>query len=290
VAAVELLVVVQNLGRGGLKSGAGVPEDRWPQLAERLTSVGQPDIALLQEAGDGWATDSHQQLVRAEGDLDMDALPLPPSRSGLGPAMLYRRETMGRRIGWNTDFARDEMHHGMGVAAWNVGLPAPLAAASIHLTPYAAGKAVDEADFAASRAYKFGPYAIVGGDVNFSAQAGPEPNYAEMRPYNRGSRLELTDPENPQPDSPDRRIAWTLAQNGLVDVAWYLYKESGDERLLRHTGTDDRIDQVWVSAPLAPAIVDYQLLDTPAAASDHHGLAVRLNLDLAVTDDPWTYR
>ncbi|WP_188300601.1 hypothetical protein [Streptomyces sp. CBMA156] len=34
----------------------------------------------------------------------------------------------------------------------------------------------------------------------------------------------------------------------------------------------------------------YRLLDTPTDASDHHGLAVRLDLSLAATDDVWEYR
>ncbi|MFB7852369.1 hypothetical protein ACFC34_35880 [Streptomyces sp. NPDC056053] len=65
-----------------------------------------------------------------------------------------------------------------------------------------------------------------------------------------------------------------------------------DAVLLRRTATDDRIDQLWVSAPLRDTVVDYALLDTPDGASDHHGLVVRLDLDQAATDNDsmWEYR
>ncbi|MFI6731072.1 hypothetical protein NRF20_00420 [Streptomyces sp. R-74717] len=35
-------------------------------------------------------------------DLDLDAMPIPPSRSGIPPTLLYRRETLGRWTHWNT--------------------------------------------------------------------------------------------------------------------------------------------------------------------------------------------
>lgn len=94
-------------------------------------------------------------------------------------------------------------------------------------------------------------------------------------------------PGGPQPD---RRVAAKISENGFVDAAWHLYQRNGDEALLRPTGTDDRIDQVWVSAPLAGALTGYQVLDTPAGASDHHGLLVTLDTALIDTADPWAYQ
>ncbi|ONK12573.1 hypothetical protein STBA_33210 [Streptomyces sp. MP131-18] len=111
-----------------------------------------------------------------------------------------------------------------------------------------------------------------------------------MRPYNLGSRTVHTDPALGLPRFPNRQVAWTLAANGLVDAAWWLYQQSGDEELLRPTCLEERIDQVWVSAPLAPALVAYHLLDTPVGASDHHGVAITLDLGRVVKNDPWDYR
>ncbi|WP_049650127.1 endonuclease/exonuclease/phosphatase family protein [Kitasatospora sp. MY 5-36] len=286
----KLTIVVQNLQRGGLFDADGGREDRWPPLAERITAV-DPDLVLLQEA-EGWADAGHRQLVRAEHDLGMDGL-LAPSRSGRGTALLYRRDTLGRRTAWNTDYTDAETHHGFGVAAFTIpGLPAPLAVTSVHLTPYSVDRAITEADFAASRSYRYGPYCILGGDINYPPAVGPDPAWDRMRPYNRGSRTTLTDPalhQQPAP-VPDRRVAWKLAANGLVDTAQHLHEQTGDDALLRRTGSDDRVDQLWVSAPLAPAIVSYTLLNAPADASDHHGLAVALDTDRIDTSEPWTYR
>ncbi|MFE3875431.1 hypothetical protein ACFXPX_13645 [Kitasatospora sp. NPDC059146] len=184
------------------------------------------------------------------------------------------------------------MHHGFGVVGFDIGLPAPLAVASIHLTPYSADKAVAEADFAASRAYRHGPYCIIGGDINYPPAAGPDPAWDRMRPYNRGARTLLTDPALGQQNTPvpDRRVAWKLAANGLIDMAWHLYQQTGDETLLRRTGDDDRIDQLLVSAPFAPAIVSYAVLDTPPDAADHDGLVGVVDTDLIDTSQLWAYR
>lgn len=89
---------------------------------------------------------------------------------------------------------------------------------------------------------------------------------------------------------PDRRVTEMLAYTGFVDAAAKLHEERGDTTLLRKTATDDRIDQLWVSAPLRDTIVDYALLDTPEGASDHHGLVVRIDLDQAKTDNVWEYK
>ncbi|MER5780255.1 endonuclease/exonuclease/phosphatase family protein [Streptomyces mobaraensis] len=274
-----LTVVTQNLCQGGL--------DRWPQLAQRIAAA-NPDVVLLQEVRD-WTRDGHQQAVRAETDLDMEVL-LAPSRSGLGTGILYRRSTLGRRVYWNTDYAADETHHGLGTAAFTLpGLPQPLAFTSLHFTPYSADKAVAEADFAASRSYKPSPFTLLGGDVNFPPQAGPEPAYERMRPFNRGSRLVLTDPRQDAPPTPDRRVAWKLHANGFRDAAWELHQRTGEKELLQRTGNDDRIDQIWVSTPLVPALVSYRLLATPSAASDHHGVAVTIDTELIDTEVTWTY-
>lgn len=135
------------------------------------------------------------------------------------------------------------MHHGLCVVAWDLPvLPARLAAASMHLTPYDADKATSEGNVVASRLYKVSPYVIIAGDVNFEADRGPEPETAKMRPYKRGSRL-LPSSDGGTPQMADRGPAHKLADNGLVDVAWYLYKERGDKNLLAATAGGGRIDQ-----------------------------------------------
>ncbi|MCY0940156.1 MULTISPECIES: endonuclease/exonuclease/phosphatase family protein [Streptomyces] len=117
-----LTVLIQNTCEGG--------HARWPLLSERI-SAARPDIALLQEL-QGWSSAGHRQTVRAEQDLDMEAL-LAPSRSGLGTGVLYRRATVSRRVYWNTDYAADETHHGLGTAGFDIpGLPIPLTVTPVH--------------------------------------------------------------------------------------------------------------------------------------------------------------
>jgi hypothetical protein len=132
------------------------------------------------------------------------------------------------------------------------------------------------------------------GDCNYApaTSAHPLPDYAEMRPYNVGSRNLLPDGdiEPGQTPEPDRRVARKLVQNGFVDVAWRLFEKTKDEALLAPTGTNDRIDQAWVSGPLADAVSGYRLLDKPAGASDHHGLLFTLDTEAIETDSPWAYR
>lgn len=277
----------QNLSRGGWRSqNGGVPEDRWPQLAEKISQV-RPDILFVQEA-EGFTSDGHARLVRAEQDLDMEG-ELAPAPSGLGPATFYRRSTLGRRVYKNHDYSAHETHHGFETLGWSVAdLPATLSAGSVHLTPYGVGKAEDEVSFIGTRVLRpGGGYAILGGDFNYPPVAGPEPLYENMRPYNKGSRLLVTDPTNPGPDAPDRSVAWRIASKGFVDVAWHLYQQTKDKKLLARTATDDRIDWILVSYALAPCIVEYGVL---SGGSDHDGIWARLDLSKASTDNVWGYR
>ncbi|GHE14687.1 endonuclease/exonuclease/phosphatase family protein [Streptomyces alanosinicus] len=290
----QLTIVVQNLGHGGLKDGDGNPEDRWPQLSERINSAAdRVDVVMLCEVVD-WHLYGHKQLARALEDLDLDAAPLAPSRSGYGTALLYRREVLGRWRRHNPDFGTEALH-GLAVTSFDIpGLPAPLSFLPLHFTPFSAEQALIEANYAATRGYRYGPYAVLAGDVNYppAASSHPLPDYAEMRPYNVGSRTLLPrgDMIAPLDLEPDRRVTGKLAHNGYVDVAWHLFEQTKDQALLEPTATDDRIDQVWVSGPLAPAVSGYRRLDQPAGASDHDGLAFQLDTDAIDTDRPWAYR
>lgn len=289
----QLTVVTQNLGLGGLRSGDGDPQDRWPLLAQRiLGAAARVDVVLLSEVVD-WHLYGHKQLARALDDLGLDAAPLAPSRSGIGTALLYRRETVGRWVRHNPDFASETLH-GFAVTSFDVGLPAPLSFVPVHLTPFDADAALSEANLIATRAYKYGPFAVLSGDCNYAPAASdhPGPDVAAMRPYNLASRTLLPDGDFSAAAAPvpDRRVARKLAQSNFVDVAWHLYEQTGDEGLLARTGTDDRIDQAWVSAPLADAVSGYRLLDTPEGASDHHGLVFRIDTDKIDASDVWTYR
>lgn len=284
-----LSFVSQNTQFGGLRDDSGKPEDRWPQLLERITSVyKKPDFVLVQEA-ESWSRYNHKALARACKDLGMAAMPLPFSTSGNLPALLYRPETVGQWVGWNDDYSKNTVH-GFGVAAFDIGLPSPLAVASVHLNFFSADLAIKEAALVANRSYSYGPFAVFGGDINYHPGHDPEPDFEAFLPYHYSMRTNLTNPAKHEPVTADRRVAWKLEQAGFVDVAYKLYQETEDEKHLQKTAPDSsRIDQFWVSEPLRDAIVDYQVISEPKDASDHKGVAFQLDTDRVDTSNAWRF-
>jgi endonuclease/exonuclease/phosphatase family metal-dependent hydrolase len=272
-----LKIVSQNLQKGAGK--------RWPELAERIAAC-QPDVVMLCECN-GWNERYQSQLLDSARDLGLRPAPLTPSGSGFHTAVLF-----GDRLALDGIFAGQARmtYHGFAVVGLVVsGVPMPIAFVSTHLTPYSAEAAIIEAGIIASNAYRFGPYAVIAGDINYPAwhPDNPKPAFETMRPYNIGSRTLL--PANPGDDPwrariPDRRVAAKITHKGFVDVAWDLYERSArkDESLLARTAHDDRIDQAYVSAALRAAIAEYRVLADPAEASDHHG--IYFALDVALVD------
>jgi endonuclease/exonuclease/phosphatase family metal-dependent hydrolase len=286
-----LTFMAQNLSHGGLRNDTGEAEDRVPLLLERFKSVAPSiDILLLSEAED-WDKAGHRYLGLAMQELDMDSVPLSKPSTGFPVALLYRKETVGRWQNWDTKFS-DETTHGFGVAAFDIGLATPLSVISAHINPFSKEKALSEIGLIASRGYRNGSFAIIGGDINFPPNDGVEPDYSSssMRPYNAMSRTEFNDPGNDIAPKADRRMAQTLERAGYVDVAHYLHKKDSDDSLLQKTAGEYRIDQFWVSEPLASAIIKYWVVDSPATASDHKGIVFQLDTDLIDNTNPWSYR
>lgn len=286
-----LTFVSQNLFFGGLRNDHGESEDRWPQLRQRITTVkDKPDFVLVQET-EGWDRYGHKALARAMKDLDMDSLPLPPSSSGNLPGLLYRPETVGKWQRWNTNYS-DQTVHGFGVAGFDVGLPSLLTVVSVHLNFFSSDYAVKEAAIVANRAYSNGPFAVVGGDINYQPINSPEPDFNYFKPYHFSMRNQLNDPADNQAPITDRRPSWKLVQAGFVDVAGYLREKTKDDKYLEPTAVNDggmRIDQFWVSQPLVPAIVDYWVIDNPPEASDHKGIAFQLDTNKIDTSKSWAF-
>jgi exonuclease III len=124
--------------------------------------------------------------------------------------------------------------------------------------------------------------------IDYPPARGPEPDYEVMLPFNTASRT------IPTLDGtgllPNRTIAQAIARRGYVDAALHYFDKTGDQRLLARTASDDRIDQIHVSTPLADALVRYEVLDTPDGASDHHGVLAEIDTGLIRTDLMWDYR
>jgi hypothetical protein len=110
-----------------------------------------------------------------------------------------------------------------------------------------------------------------------------------MRPYNAGSRTELADSKD-EKLRPDRIVAQTWESNGYVDAALHLYDQTGDQDLLHRTSHSDRIDQFWVSSPLASGLVRYERACKPSGASDHDGVVICIDTDKVDTGNVWEYR
>ncbi|MFF1651693.1 hypothetical protein, partial [Streptomyces sp. NPDC058240] len=138
---------------------------------------------------------------------------------------------------------------------------------------FVADKARDEARLIATRALRYGPYGIVASDMNYppADPASPPPTTRRCCRTTSLARTRLPSEVDGQL-VPDRRVTEMLEHTGFVDAAAKLYEERSEKKLLRKTAMGDRIDQLWVSAPLRNTIIDYALLDTPEGASDHHCL------------------
>jgi len=279
----ELTFVVQSL----LPPKPGEP-DPWPLVVKRITE-GTPepyDFVLLNECK-GWA-ENEDLIKRAQDDLGLEALRPGRSRSGLATLIMYRQQTVGfpqplgqGRIGVLHEDTTDRSYHGWSIGAWDVGLPLPLAVGSYKLTPYSADAARIEAQYVATHPYRWGAYGVLGGDTNFSPANphNPPPNWATQLPYNLGSRAL---PGTARTWSPvaDRSVAQAFVDNGWCDVAWEYANARKDHSVLTHTSEFDRIDGGWVTVPLRSAVTGYWTLDAPMGASDHAGVAWRLDTAL----------
>ncbi|MFB7504869.1 endonuclease/exonuclease/phosphatase family protein [Streptomyces broussonetiae] len=101
--------------------GDGNPEDRCPQLAERIRGAAdRVDVVMLCEVVDRHRY-GHKQLARALADLDLGAALLAPSRSGYGTALLYRWEILSRWRRHSPDFGTEALH---GLAVTSFDIPA----------------------------------------------------------------------------------------------------------------------------------------------------------------------
>ncbi|MDG4795193.1 endonuclease/exonuclease/phosphatase family protein [Micromonospora sp. WMMD1082] len=271
-----ITVVGQNIQHGGFTDKDGKWEDRWPLLRERLAAA-EPDVLVLNETR-GWTTGDHWRVGRAMRDLDMYAVPPPPRTvEDNGSLILARWDTMGPLRYTNHDFSGHTVN-GFTTVSFDVeGLEQPITFVGLHLTPYSATAALAEAELVVTRGYQNGSLVVALGDVNFAPADGPEPDYSKMRVYNKASRTLPS--ENGTGLRPNRDIAKAIERRGFIDVALHLARKTGDESLLEHTASDDRIDLTLVSEPMADAVKEYARLGTPARASDHDGTRTVIDTD-----------
>lgn len=258
----EIIIALQNVCLGG--------QDRQSRLLDRLRQA-SPDILLLCEAP---ATDF--RLERFAGELGMAALPLPPSKSGIPVAILYRPE-LGEPVGYNTDFS-DQVTHGVAVACWEVGLPSPLAVTVGHFSPFSRVDALRDAELTGWTAQRYGPYALMGVDANQQPR-GEMPDLSRMKRSDIARRF--TDPLADPPARPRTDVADALAADGFADCALRLHEMTENPRWRARTGASGRIDWLLATDPVLAMITGGQLLDQPEDAADHVGLAAVFDTGLA---------
>ncbi|WP_169775382.1 endonuclease/exonuclease/phosphatase family protein [Streptomonospora alba] len=256
-----------NLQHGGIQTGDGRPDDRWPELAATINAA-SPDILCLQECH-GWTDHLHHQVYRAERDLDMRLAGLVGGRAVGGNAVFYRPGAVAQ-CGWAEAYAR-ELYTGLGVALFAVeGVPERLAVVSTHLSTTTAEQQVEEAMRVADRVTRYGGYGVMIGDINAHPllDGGRFPDPAGIKPLDRTCRYD-------EADQPDRRVARRLHRAGLTDAAAHLAARTHNTDHYAPTGTGKiRVDRALLTLPLVPLLSGYTRIST---ASDHDAIAITLD-------------
>jgi hypothetical protein len=279
--------------------------DPWAEFVERFTREAprQCDFILLSEVEQEWG-----ELLdeRARADLGMKAL-ISPKPRGSACAVLYRPGTAGEPT---PKILRDGeiLHHdrtrttvcGWALAWWMLPVGSgteektvPVGVCSFKFCPWSPDDARIAAAHAMTHSFQGGAFAVCGGDVNFppANPGNPPPDWRSQSPFNRGQRALPGTARSADP-LPNRSVAQQIIDKGWDDMAWELAQRTGDRSILRPTARDgfERIDQMYCTTALTPAITDYDTLQAPVGASDHHGLIAVLDLALAAyeADVIWT--
>ena len=260
--------LAQNIKRGGHLDDNNQPEERWDKLVERVRSE-KPDFLLLCEVV-GWDRDGYRDLAQAVQDFDLQAMPIAPSSNNYPTLLMYNPQTVGQWKRWNPGFA-DQTVHGFGISAFDVGLPEWLSVVPVHIGPFSAEQVLSDTGIVASRGYRYGRFAVLGGDFNTPAARDNivEPH---TEPKNFAWRYNLD-------GSPNRLPAQKMVQSDYIDCADYLYEKTGDSELTAETAQGSgRIDRFYVTYPMRDAVLEYRRL-YDQAVSDHAGMVITVDTD-----------
>lgn len=258
--------LAQNIKRGGYLDDNNQPEDRWDRLVERVQHE-NPDFLLLSEVV-GWDRDGYQDLSRAMRDFGLSAMPIAPSSSGYPTLLMYRPESVGQWHRWNPSFAEQTVH-GFSISAFDVGLPDLLSVVPIHIGPFSAEQVLSDTGIVAGRGYRYGRFAVLGGDFNTPA-ARDVVHAPRSLPVNFQYRYNLDGTPNLLP-------AHKMVHADYVDAADYLFERSGDPAIMSETAQGcGRIDRIYVTYPMRDAVIDYKCM-FDNAVSDHAGVSMTLD-------------
>lgn len=178
----------------------------------------------------------------------------------------------------------------------------PMVLVSYHLNYASATNRLTETEWLSTWADKKGAGAdgqpvtlpaLMGGDNNSYPAPGvkgdpPLPELAAIRDRPHRLHRSYEGPEGRR--LMDTRPDTTLRMAGLEDVARHLAQQRGDKHALARTvsvskthGPDSRVDRVYASVRLLPAVTGVDVIEVPLDLSDHH--IVRLELDADVLAD-----
>jgi exonuclease III len=165
-------------------------------------------------------------------------------------------------------------------------LPDLLTVVPIHIGPFTHEQVVSDTAMIAGRAYRYGRFAVLGGDFNVApARENLIPQHgtgAKARDFQ--FRYQLNGDGDQTTIESDVSAARKMIQADYVDCADYLYDKTNNEALLAGTvGDSGRIDRLYVTYPMRNAVVEYRRL-FDLSVSDHAGIVIVVDTDKIDTD------
>ncbi|MFD8609699.1 endonuclease/exonuclease/phosphatase family protein [Streptomyces sp. NPDC059631] len=282
-----------------------------PSWTARVTAIGEiaPDILALQEVivdesrpSDEWATEASTVIQRLAAETGLsattvraDGSPGPTAMAnnahrGWYTALLWNPATVTPIPGGFRPYGAPDFWHGLTTMRFGIGAAKPVTVASYHGDPFRGNWRRDEA-FRVKSAFRTTGGAkpgLVLGDFNALSAAkadGPEGEqyYYDPEPYldqdHDDLEYQLLEGTIGTTQLADRRQTKVLLRRGfMVDAAAHLGVEWQATVGHWEDGQGDpdpwgarRIDLVYATRPVVPALVSYRTHTSPAArtASDH---------------------
>jgi endonuclease/exonuclease/phosphatase family metal-dependent hydrolase len=239
-----------------------------------------PHVLLVQEIRTSRPDDTDLVAVFATltDALNMCGKPVAAPRSRCHLGILWHPG-----IGLLDWFAKPySLWHGLGIAVLDIGSPWPLHVAATHLSPWDPEQRLADVRTVAALLEKY--RALVGADWNCLGDDpwyDPEPDWSALPIERQLHHVRWSDDPN-QPPKGDRRPTQYLTRAGLTDAAPHL--DIPWQATAGHIGIDipRRIDAFRVSPTALPALVGYEVLDSPTTRRLSAHLPIQLTIDPAV--------
>lgn len=273
-----LRVVSYNVHDGGLDGG---DDRRWRAQIDVLGSL-VADVVVVQEAKH-WDRDGAARMFATAEALSMQPLLARSASHDCHLVVLYRWPKV-TCVRFDPAAGCGAFHHALARADLHItGFDQPVRVAATHLDPFSGDNRLAEAGWLTTREYTDGR-TILAGDLNCIGATDPEPDWNTLdSPHTHRRLIGL----GGHPGPADRRAMRVLLAEGYHDPHTPNSAcRSPPPQATRTVNPGRRSDYILPSGALLPALVGYQVIDTPTtrAASDH--LPVIADLDLDESDAP----